>query len=62
MIPFRVFDRDSKITWTIINYHPSKDGGEYLAARDDDSDQDGEIVVMSIAELKGMKLLDFMEE
>ena len=62
MIPFRVYDRDKKITWTIINYHPTPQGGNYLAARDDDSDKDRVLSVLSIDELTKYKMVDFLDE
>ncbi len=60
MAPFRVFDRENKVTWLVINYHPSSN--EYLVAREDDSDQDGELSIISAADLTKFRMLDFLEE
>lgn len=62
MLPFKVFDRDNKITWVIINFHPSQDGGEYLAAREDDSNHDGEIHLIKSADMKKFRMVGFLEE
>ncbi|MGE0173034.1 MAG: hypothetical protein AB7T49_09625 [Oligoflexales bacterium] len=62
MIPFRVFDRSTKHMWQIINYHPDNSGGHYLAAREDDGDNDGDIELIPAQNLKKMKFVDFIDE
>mgnify|MGYP005610809551 CR=1 FL=1 len=62
MVPFRVFDRENKITWIVLNYHPGQNGGQYLVAREDDSNQDGEMSVLSADEISKYRLVDFYEE
>ena len=62
MVPFRVFDRENKITWLILNFHPGSKGGEYLAVREDDSDQDGEISMLAASQLTGYRMVGFVEE
>jgi hypothetical protein len=63
MIPFRVFDREAKVTWLVINYHQNAStSGEYLVAREDDSDQDGELKVIPADELTKFRMIDFLDE
>lgn len=62
MVPFRVYDRDNKITWVIINYHPDYQGGTYLAARDDDTDKDRELSLLSVADVAKLRMVDFLDE
>ena len=62
MLPFKIFDRDQKTTWVILNYHPDADGGSYLGARDDDSDQDGEIVLLTLEQVMKCKMVGFVED
>ena len=63
MIPFRVYDRDGKQMWIILNFHPS-DGeqGSYLAAKEDDSGADGDMRILRVADLAGFKFVDFLDE
>jgi hypothetical protein len=63
MIPFRVFDRDKKRMWQIINYHPhSTNGGHYLATKEDDGESDGDIELIAATDLTKMKFVDFLDE
>ncbi|MEZ4742483.1 MAG: hypothetical protein R3B45_08555 [Bdellovibrionota bacterium] len=62
MIPFRVYDRENKITWTIINYHDKPTGGTYLAARGDDSEEDRVLSELTIEELLKHRMVDFLDE
>ena len=63
MVPFRVFDRDKKHMWQVINYHPDPaTGGGYLATREDDSDSDGDMQIIPAFEMVKMKFVDFLEE
>jgi hypothetical protein len=62
MIPFRVFDRENNTTWVVVNYHPSSDGGEYLVSREDDSEDDGQMALLSAKTLSLFRFLDFCEE
>lgn len=61
MQPFRVHDRKEKTTWVVINYHSSK--GTYLAYRQqDDSEDDGILVELSVDQVTGCRMIDFMSE
>ena len=51
MVPFRVFHRENKELWIVLNYHPSNDGGSYLLAKDDDTDRDGEMSLVAAKDL-----------
>jgi hypothetical protein len=62
MIPFRVYDRDKKITWVVLNYHEAAQGGQYLVARNDDSKEDGQISTLTVEQMKSLRLLDFCDE
>ncbi len=62
MIPFRVFDRNNKQMWQIINYHPDDQGGYYLAALEDDSANDGDMKLIPGKELANFKFVDFLDE
>lgn len=65
MVPFRVFHRENKELWIVLNYHPggaAGDGGSYLLAKDDDTDKDGEMSLIPAKDLVKYKLVDFMEE
>ncbi len=62
MLPFKAFDRQNKVTWIILNYHENNGKGTYLAARDDDSDSDGSLSLLSAQNLEGYKFLGFMDE
>ena len=46
MVPFRVFNRETKNMWVVLNYQPGtapNDRGTYLVAREDDNEKDGEM-------------------
>ena len=62
MNPFKVYDRRTKTTWIILNYHASQEGGEYLAVREDDSAKDGEISLIKIEEICKLKWVDFWQK
>ena len=62
MQPFKVYDRETKITWLILNYHPNPNGGEYLAAREDDTNKDGEIHLIKSSDMKKFKMVGFMDD
>lgn len=63
MVPFRVFDKENKEMWVILNYHSQSGGeGSYLAAREDDTDKDGEIQIIPAGQLSRFRLVDFLEE
>ena len=61
MVPFRVYDPEKKTTWIILNYHSNVGHGEYLVAREDESDEDGTILTLSIADLKKCQMIDFVD-
>jgi hypothetical protein len=62
MTPFKVFDRKTKTTWIVLNFHPSAEGGEYLAVREDDSTKDGEITTIKTDEIQKYKWVDFLQK
>ena len=63
MVPFRVFDRDKKTMWIVLNYHAGEaNGGSYLLAREDDSDHDGELRIVAANAMTGYRLVDFLDE
>jgi hypothetical protein len=62
MIPFRVYDRDSKQVWIVVNYHPGEADGSYLMAREDDSGTDGDMRLATAKELATFKFVDFMDD
>ena len=62
MIPFRVFDRDNKQMWHVINYHPDQNGGNYLVALEDDSGSDGDMKLVTTKDLANFKFVDFLDE
>ena len=63
MVPFRVFDRVNKQIWQIVNYHPNAtEQGSYLATRDDDSEADGEMKIITAEDIVKFKFVDFLGE
>ncbi len=62
MVPFRVFDRERKEMWIVLNFHPGADGGSYLIAREDESDADGEMRLLPVRDIDKMRLVDFLDE
>jgi hypothetical protein len=60
MVPFRVYDRSNREMWIVLNYHAKDD--QYLVAREDDSDADGEMAVIPASALAKFKLVDFLDE
>lgn len=63
MVPFRVFDRDNKQMWTVLNFHPNGQGeGTYLATKEDDSDTDGDMRLIPVKDLVKFRFVDFLEE
>lgn len=60
MVPFRVYDRANREMWIVLNYHSKEDS--YLLAREDDSDADGEMAIVTSAALTKFKLVDFLDE
>ena len=63
MVPFRVFDRENKAIWIVLNFQPDQNGGgNYMLAREDDSDADGEIRMVGANDMPGFKLVDFLDE
>ena len=52
MLPFRVFDKEKKQMWQVINYHPSSGSdGSYLATKEDDDASDGDMRIIPAGEL-----------
>ena len=63
MVPFRVYDKENKVMWIVLNFHPNGEhGGTYLLAREDDSDEDGEMKVLQASEITGLRFVDFLDE
>jgi len=62
MVPFRVFDRDNKEMWIVLNYQAGAGHGSYLLAREDDSDADGEMKIVKAEDLAKLKMVDFLDE
>jgi len=60
MVPFRIYDKAAREMWIVLNYHSKEDS--YLLAREDDSDADGELRVISANEILKFKLVDFLDE
>lgn len=62
MIPFRVYDRDKREMWIVLNYHSGDGAGNYLVAKEDENESDGEMKIITPQELAKLKLVDFLEE
>jgi hypothetical protein len=62
MVPFRVFDRDKKEMWIVLNYQAGGTAGSYLMSREDDGDNDGELRIIKAEEMLKFRLVDFLEE
>ncbi len=62
MLPFRIFDKKNKTTWLIINFQPGKGTGTFLAAREDDSAQDGELTLLTLEDIVGCRMLEFVAD
>ena len=60
MVPFRVYDKAAREMWIVLNYHSKEDS--YLLAREDDSDADGEMRIVTSREMTKFKLVDFLDE
>ena len=60
MVPFRIYDKAAREMWIVLNYHSKEDA--YLLAREDDSDADGEMRIISSKEMSKFKLVDFLDE
>lgn len=65
MVPFRVFDRDKKELWVVLNFEAGggKQEGRYLVAKEDDSnDQDGTLGYIGTSELARFKFVEFLTD
>ena len=62
MIPFRVYDPEEKITWLVLNFHQQAGGGTYLAAREEDSDSDGFLNLLSLEKISNCRFIEFLKE
>jgi hypothetical protein len=60
MVPFRIYDKAAREMWIVLNYHSKEDA--YLLAREDDSDADGEMRIITSKEMLKFKLVDFLDE
>jgi len=56
MVPFRVFDRENKEMWIVLNYQTGAGNGTYLLAREDDTEADGEMKILKAEELSNLNL------
>ena len=61
MIPFRIFHREKKEMFIVINYQDVA-GGNYLAARQSDSDSEGELLLIASQDLKKYRFEGFVEQ
>ncbi len=62
MVPFRVFDREKKEMWIVLNYQNVGATGGYLMSREDDGDSDGEMRIVRQEDIVKYRLVDFLEE
>ena len=64
MIPFRVFHRENKEMWIVLNYQTGATvaDGRYLIAKEDDSETDGIMKLVSAEDLVKYRLVDFLDE
>jgi hypothetical protein len=62
MLPFRVFDKEKKQMWQVINYHSGANEGSYLATKEDDDATDGDMRIIPASEIVNYKFVDFLEE
>jgi len=62
MIPFRVYSKEEKTTWVIVNHNPGSNGGTYLAYREDHEELDGVLEHLDGNKLIGLKMVNFVEE
>lgn len=62
MIPFRVFHREKKEMFIVINFHPDASGGGYLVSRQTDSDTEGEMLIVPSQEMKKYRFEGFIEQ
>ena len=62
MIPFRVFNRDTKEMWQVLSYQSGVGHGSYLVARESDDSSDGEMAIFSAEELSKFRFVDFMDD
>jgi hypothetical protein len=60
MVPFRVYDKAAREMWIVLNYQSKEDS--YLLAREDETDADGEMKIVSAREMTKFKLVDFLDE
>jgi hypothetical protein len=60
MVPFRIYDKAAREMWIVLNYHSKEDS--YLVAREDESDADGEMKIISSRDMVKYKLVDFLDE
>lgn len=62
MIPFRVYSKEEKTTWVIVNHNPGPNGGTYLGYREDHEELDGLLEHIDANKLIGLKMVGFIEE
>ncbi len=60
MVPFRIYDKTAREMWIVLNYHSKEDS--YMLAREDDSEVDGEMKIISSQDMVKFKLVDFLDE
>lgn len=62
MIPFRVFNRDTKEMWQVLSYQNASGNGSYLVAKESDDSSDGEMAIFTAEELSKFRFVDFMDD
>ena len=62
MIPFRVFNRETKEMWQVISFQAGVGHGSYLVAKEADDSTDGEMAIFTAEELAKFRFVDFMDD
>lgn len=62
MIPFRVFHREKKEMYIVINFQSDAQGGGFLVSRQNDSDSEGEMLIIPTQEMKKYRFEGFIEQ
>jgi hypothetical protein len=62
MIPFRVFDRENRQMWVVLNHHPGDQNGTYLIATESDDDKDGSLKIVSAEDVANCRMVDFLDD
>jgi hypothetical protein len=62
MIPFRVVSKADRSFWIVLNYQPGASSGQYLIAREIDTETDGEIRIIDAARMTDFRMVDFLSD